>query len=173
LKISNIIHVYKNGEKNIFANFRPISLLTNFSKNFVKLIYSRLINYLSGVNVPSKNQFGFQKNKSTVMAALEMIDKITNAFDATSSAIGIFVDLAKAFDTVNYEILFSKLSHYGVRGQPWNLLINYLENRKQYVSFNNVSSGYCDITCGIPQGSILGPLLILLYVDDMKNCSQL
>jgi len=91
-------------------------LLANFSKIFEKLIYSRPINYLSCVNVPSKNQFGFQKNKSTVIAVLEMIDKITDAFDAESSAIAIFVDVAKAFDTVIHEILLSKLSHYGIRG---------------------------------------------------------
>jgi len=142
-------------------------------KRIEKLIYLRLKLFLAKENVPSKNQFGFQNQKSTSMAVLAMVDKLTNALETKSCAMGIFIDLAKAFDTVDHKILLQKLSHFGIRGMPLNLLNDYMTGRKQYVSFNGVNSAMCDINCGVPQGSILGPLLFLLYVDDMAYCSRI
>jgi len=107
------------------------------------------------------------------MAVLEMINRIAGAIDAKSHALGIFVDLAKAFDSVDHNILLKKLSHYGIRGLPLLLLQSYLTDRRQYVVYNNVNSIHCDVTYGIPEGSILEPLLFVLYVDDMGNCSSI
>ena len=173
LKIGKIIPIYKSGERGVYSNYRPISLLTNFLKIFEKLFNLRLKNVLAKYNIPGVNQFGFQNKKSTAMAVLEMVDKITNALDNKCSGIGIFVDLAKAFDTVNHSILLSKLEHYGIRGTQNKLLRSYLTDRKQMVFFDNVYSKTCKTTHGVPQGSILGPLLFLIYIDDLKNCSTL
>ena len=111
LKIGKVIPIHKGGDENIFANYRPISLLMNFSKIFEKLIFVRLKKFLSKQNIPSNKQFGFQNRKSTTMAILEMIDKLTYAIDSKSCAMGIFIDLANAFDTIDHTILLTKLSH--------------------------------------------------------------
>ena len=118
------------------------------------------------------NQYGFRQNHSTFMAIQDMYDKISVAMDNHEYCIGIFVDLSKAFDTINHTILLQKLEHYGIRGIALQWFKDYLTNRKQYVSFNNYSSCFKDITCGVPQGSILGPLLFILYVNDIVNCSE-
>ena len=101
-----------------------------------------------------------------------MFNKISKAIEDREYAIGIFVDLSKAFDTINHSILLDKLKHYGVRGVAWEWFRDYLSNRKQYVCFNNALSSQMNITCGVPQGSILGPLLFILYVNDIVNCSK-
>ena len=173
LKVGKVIPVYKGGERNIFSNYRPISLLTNFSKIFEKLIYVRLKSFMAKQNIPSSNQYGFQSHKSTSMAVLEMVDIITDAMDSKSCAMGLFIDLAKAFDTVDHVILMKKLSHYGIRGEPLDLLQDYMNGRKQYVSCSGVNSSVRDICYGVPQGSILGPLLFLIYVNDMTHCSHI
>ena len=172
LKMAKIIPVHKSGAKNIFTNYRPISLLTNFSKIFEKLLYTRLKGFLAKSNIPSKYQYGFQEKKSTAMAVLQMIDKITEAVDMKSCGVGLYVDLAKAFDTVDHAILLGKLAHYGVRGKQLEIFNSYLSGRKQIVDFNGVCSDTCSITHGVPQGSILGPLLFLVYIDDIQNCSS-
>jgi len=118
---------------------------------FDKLIYARLKFFLAKQNIPSNKQFGFQTQKSTSMAILDMIDKVTNAMDSKSCSIGLFIDLAMAFDTVDHEILFAKLSHYGIRGLPLNLLCSYITVKKQYVSCNNVNSEMRNVSYGVPQ----------------------
>jgi hypothetical protein len=173
LKIAKVCPVFKDGDPRLFTNYRPISILPSFSKIFEKIISDRLIAYLEKNRILSTNQFGFRKNHSTYMAIADMYDKISSAIDENKYSIGIFIDLSKAFDTIDHSILIKKLEHYGVRGIPLKLFMNYLTNRKQYVVYNNVSSGLSNICCGVPQGSILGPLLFILYVNDISNSSNI
>ena len=136
-------------------------------------MYKRLINFVEKNNILSEHQYGFRKNRSTELAITEFIDKITKAIDKGQYTIGIFLDLSKAFDTINHTILIKKLEYYGNRGIALKWFQNYLTNRKQIVKYNDITSEAMTITTGVPQGSILGPLLLLLYINDMQNCSKL
>ncbi len=156
-----------------FTNYRPISVLPSFSKIFEKIVYKRLEAYIKFNGILENNQFGFRCKHSTHMAILDMYDKISESIDKHEVSIGIFIDLSKAFDTINHKILIDKLEHYGIRGVPLHWFRDYLSNRKQYVYYNNTASTLRAITCGVPQGSILGPLLFVLYMNDVMNCSKL
>jgi hypothetical protein len=173
LKIAKVCPVYKSGSRASFSNYRPISVLPSFSKIFEKIACKRLEAYINSKNILEKNQFGFRRIHSTYMAILDMYDKISESIDKHEVSIGVFIDLSKAFDTINHKILIDKLEHYGIRGVPLQWFKDYLSNRKQYVYYNNTASSLQTITCGVPQGSILGPLLFVLYVNDMMNCSKL
>ena len=164
-KIAKICPIFKDGIKNYFSNYRPISVLPSFSKIFEKLIYNRLLKYLNVKGILSKNQFGFRSGFSTYMALLDIHDKISKAIDDGNYSIGIFIDLSKAFDTVNHNILFKKLEHYGITGVPLEWFRNYLSDRKQCVEINNVLSDFKYVTCGVPQCLILGPLLFSIYMN--------
>lgn len=104
---------------------------------------------------------------------MDLYDKISSAIDKSEYSVGVFIDLSKAFDTLDHKILLSKLEHYGIRGVALNWFKSYLSNRAQFVNFNNTNSNMMTITTGVPQGSILGPLLFILYVNDMSNCSNI
>ena len=173
LKIAKVCPVFKDGDAGLFTNYRPISVLPSFSKIFEKLISVRLILFLENNHILSPHQYGFRKNHSTFMAIADMYDKVSSAIDENKFSMGIFIDLSKAFDTIDHSILEKKLEFYGIRGLPLNLLKSYLSNRKQYVAYNGVSSNLSNISCGVPQGSILGPLLFILYVNDMANASSI
>ena len=140
-----------------------------------RIIYNRIINYLNDVNVLCDNQYGFRKNRSPSLALIDLCDKISSAFDRREHAIGVFLDLSnsKAFDTVNHVILFDKLEYYGIRGLALEWVKSYFSERKQFVQFNNVRSFPQGISCGVPQGSILGPLFFILYVNDLNNAFML
>jgi hypothetical protein len=170
LKIAKVIPVFKTGCKINISNYRPISILPCFSKILEKLMYNRLIYFLTLHNLLNRQQYGFRKKHSTLMALLDIYDVISNAIENKEISIGIFLDLSKAFDTINHSILVKKLEHYGVRGIALNLLANYLKQWQQYVSISNECSTLCNINGGVPQGSILDPLLFLIYVNDIVNC---
>ena len=159
LKVASITPVYKSSDKNVFSNdCRPISILPCFSKILEKLMYKRLMNYIDENNILSSHQYGFRSKSSTNHAIAELVDKITRAIENNEYTIGVFLDLSKAFDTVNHNILSQKLYFYGIRGKCHDWLKDYLANRKQIVKFNNTTSMEMTITCGVPQGSALGPL---------------
>ena len=119
------------------------------------------------------NQYGFRKNHSTALAVIDLHDKISTTFDRGEFSVGIFLDLSKAMDAVNHVILFDKLKHYGIRGLALDWIRSYFSNRKQYVEYNGHRSLRNEISCGVPQGSILGPLFFLLYINDINNASNL
>ena len=115
---------------------------------------------------------GLEKKHSTSLALVDLIEELTNSIDNKMITIGIFIDLKKAFDTINHDLLLRKLECYGIRGVSHKWLSSYIKSRKQYVNYNNVDSKLMDITCGVPQGSILGPILFILYINDLCNVSD-
>ena len=169
LKIANVCPIYKKGDRNRCENYRPISLLSNLSKLFERAMHSRLYSFLSTNKSLYDLQFGFRQKFSTNHALLSITEKIRESLDNKTFSCGVFVDLEKAFDTVNHAILLKKLENYGVRGLANSWFASYLSSRKQMVVFDGSSSPLLDISCGVPQGSILGPLLFLIYINDMHS----
>ena len=173
LKIAKVIPIFKKGDDTDVNNYRPISLLPVISKIIEKVIYNQTYNYFDQNKILYAHQYGFRKQHSTELAVLELVDRTIYTLDKDETPINIFLDLSKAFDTLNHTILLTKLHHYGIRDGSLNLFKSYLQNRKQYVVINNAKSETVDITTGVPQGSILGPLLFIIYINDLPNASNI
>lgn len=167
LKIARIVPVYKKGDNSLPQNYRPISILSCFSKVFEKIMSIRLLDYLSKQNILTSAQYGFRPKYSTDLAVHHLCQNIYNALDNKMFQVTVFCDFTKAFDTISHDILLHKLSTYGIRGNALNWFKSYLTHRKQYTAYNNTLSSQNTTSCGVPQGSILGPILFLLYINDI------
>jgi len=166
-KMTIVKPIFKKGEKLNVENYRPISLISNLCKVFEKALKSRLVDFLSKNNILSNLQFGFQKNKSTQDAIALLTNKVHEGLDLSKPCAAVFIDLAKAFDTVSHRMLLSKLENIGVRGNAFSLIQSYLSGRIQQVQLENNLSETKEITYGVPQGTVLGPVLFIIYLNEL------
>ena len=173
MKIAKMTPFYKSGKKNLMTNYRPISVLSCFSKILERIMYNRLYSCLNDNSLFFQKQFGFREGHSTNHALIELIDSINDSFNQNKYTLGVFIDLSKAFDTVDHNILLKKLSLYGIKNNSVKWFSSYLSNRKQFIQAGDIKASYEDIICGVPQRLILGPLLFIIYANDLSDVSKI